>query len=482
MAEIFKNILSNPWAILLVVLFFGASIFVHELGHFLAARWRGLIVERFSIGFGPRLFGWRRNGVDYRISAIPLGGYVALPQLADMRGIEGDSSIPQDEMPSISYADKMIVAVAGAVFNIIFAFIIATIVWKLGVPEEQGAQTTRIGYVYETVRISKDQEAPGPAYTAGIKPGDQILAVDGSPVNVWMDVQQSIMTGVLRTEDGLPLSKLTVQRGEEVFDVAVNPALATDERMRVLGLEPEEPVLVGAVFPNSPADRAGILPGDRIVSIDNEPLLGTQGALEKIREAGTQTLSLTLLRDGKEVVASVTPEIPQSGGARPMIGIGFGREFVTVHIGPLEQIKNGFTMTFKVLGALLNPNSDVRIRNLSGPVGISYALYITAEQGFSMLLFIVAIINVNLAIVNLLPVPVLDGGHMAFATIQKLIGRPLPARFIAGAQGAFMILLFTMVIYITFFDIRRVGTNESARIDAERAASESTGPVFSEKE
>lgn len=165
-----------------------------------------------------------------------------------------------------------------------------------------------------------------------------------------------------------------------------------------------------------------------------------------------------------------------------MIGIGFGREFVTVHIGPLEQIKNGFTMTFKVLGALLNPNSDVRIRNLSGPVGISYALYITAEQGFSMLLFIVAIINVNLAIVNLLPVPVLDGGHMAFATIQKLIGRPLPARFIAGAQGAFMILLFTMVIYITFFDIRRVGTNESARIDAERAASESTGPVFSEKE
>src|SRR5690606_24983239 len=155
-------------------------------------------------------------------------------------------------------------------------------------------------------------------------------------------------------------------------------------------------------FPNSPADRAGILPGDRIVSIDNEPLLGTQGALEKIREAGTQTLSLTLLRDGKEVVASVTPEIPQSGGARPMIGIGFGREFVTVHIGPLEQIKNGFTMTFKVLGALLNPNSDVRIRNLSGPVGISYALYITAEQGFSMLLFIVAIINVNLAIVNLL--------------------------------------------------------------------------------
>jgi regulator of sigma E protease len=121
-------IVSNLWPVFLIVLFFGGSIFVHELGHFLAARKRGLVVQRFSIGFGPKIFSWTRNGVEYRLSWLPLGGYVALPQLADMAGIEGESDKPREQLPPLTYADKMIVSVMGAVFNVIFAFLLACLI------------------------------------------------------------------------------------------------------------------------------------------------------------------------------------------------------------------------------------------------------------------------------------------------------------------------------------------------------------------
>mgnify|MGYP003340689615 CR=1 FL=1 len=128
-----SDLLGSLRGILLIVVFFGGSIFVHELGHFLAARKRGLKVERFSIGFGPRLFGWTgKDGVDYRVSLIPLGGYVALPQLADMQGIEGENAEDAEALPKITFADKMIVSVMGAVFNVIFAFVLATILWFTG--------------------------------------------------------------------------------------------------------------------------------------------------------------------------------------------------------------------------------------------------------------------------------------------------------------------------------------------------------------
>ena len=140
----FFRILSDPLAILLVVLFFGASIFVHEYGHYLAARWRKLRIERFSIGFGPRIFGWKdKSGVDWRVSLFPLGGYVALPQLADMRGVEGTPSEEAGRLPPLSYADKMIVAGAGAFFNILFALLLGTVGARIGDRDVPSAMTGR---------------------------------------------------------------------------------------------------------------------------------------------------------------------------------------------------------------------------------------------------------------------------------------------------------------------------------------------------
>ncbi len=182
-SDFLHTLLANVWSILLVALFFGGSIFVHELGHFLAARWRGVKVERFSIGFGPAIVSWHgRDGVEYRLAWIPLGGYVLLPQLADLGPIEGESEVEVEKLPPVSYASKMIVFVAGALFNVLFAFGLASIIWVIGQPEPNDSATTRIGYVHRTLELPDGSSVPSPAAQAGLKAGDVIRAIDGHPV------------------------------------------------------------------------------------------------------------------------------------------------------------------------------------------------------------------------------------------------------------------------------------------------------------
>ncbi|HEX2099526.1 MAG TPA: site-2 protease family protein, partial [Candidatus Synoicihabitans sp.] len=158
-ADIFQALFSNLWAVFLIVLFFGGSIFVHELGHFLAARRRGVHVTRFSIGFGPKIFSWYgKDGVEYRLSWLPLGGYVALPQLADMRGIEGESDVPVERLAPISYSTKIIVFAAGAFFNVLFALALATILWLVGQPTTSDQATTQFGYVVPKLTLEDGAE------------------------------------------------------------------------------------------------------------------------------------------------------------------------------------------------------------------------------------------------------------------------------------------------------------------------------------
>ena len=186
---------SNIWSIFLVVVFFGGSIFVHELGHFLAARRRGVHVERFSIGFGPAIWSYRaKDGVEYRIAWFPLGGYVLLPQLADLGAIEGESTADVAKLPPISYSTKMIVFVAGAAFNVLFAFALACIITAIGVPESSMTATTRVGYVAKTLEGPDGTKTPSPALTAGFRAGDIVRAIDGKPVADWQDLMQTLIT------------------------------------------------------------------------------------------------------------------------------------------------------------------------------------------------------------------------------------------------------------------------------------------------
>lgn len=166
--DIFQILTSSAWSILMIAIFFGGSIFVHELGHFWVAKKRGVKVERFSIGFGPAIFKWvGKDGVEYRLSWLPLGGYVALPQLADMSGIEGAASPETAALPSPNYTTRMLVFGAGAAMNVLFAFALATIVWKVGVPTNADMQRAKIGYVVPEIELPDKSKVASPAATAG---------------------------------------------------------------------------------------------------------------------------------------------------------------------------------------------------------------------------------------------------------------------------------------------------------------------------
>lgn len=480
--SILRAILSNPLALVLAVLFFGASIFVHELGHFLAARWRGLKVERFSIGMGPRLFGWKdKQGVEWRVSLFPVGGYVLLPQLADMRGIEGESLYASEDLPELSYTDKIVVASAGAVFNVLFALAIATLLWITGVPTSAQNTSNQIGYVAESFENSAGETVAGPAYAADLQPGDRIVAVDGEPVNDFMDVRTEIVMGSGQTESGAPESTLTIERNGETFEVVLNPVIQGREAIRTIGIAPSSPLVVGEVFPDSPAERAGIQPGDRIIAANGEVLYRPMRLSEMVDAHPEAPLNLTILRDGTEHAVTLTPAlatVTTDGETAMMIGVRWMAVFENRHINPFTQVGEVLELTVSTIAALLNPAADVGLRSMSGPIGILNVLRLTAEQGILILLWLVMLINVNLAVLNVLPLPVLDGGHMAFATWQKLTGKPLPPRVITSLQSAMMLALLGMVLYISFFDVVRIGQQERQSIRIEKARSQAIEPVF----
>ena len=491
-SSIFQSLFSSLWSVFLIVLFFGGSIFVHELGHFLAARRRGVKVSRFSIGFGPAIWSKTgKDGVEYRVSWIPLGGYVALPQLADMAAIEGESE-SVEKLPPVSYSTRMIVFVAGAVFNVIFAFVLSCILWAAGTPVIEEEQSTRIAFVHPTVESADGKTSPGPAYAAGLQRGDVLLSVDGKTVKTFADIGQLVALGHGRTADGKRSVVIEYERSGVTKQVTLTPELVGAEEFRDIGIEPATKVMVGGVLAGTPAEAAGLQLNDVITKLNGEPVEYLSFISEYLKANGAKPVTFGYLRGsgpdapgiaGEAVITPVKSIDPETKAEVFRVGVQLRGAFTKkiIRTPPFEQVWDKVVWSWRNIQSLVSPSSDVGLSKLSSPIGIAYRVTQFAKVDIRLVLWFVILVNVNLAIFNLLPIPVLDGGHMFFATLAKIRGKEIPFNVIATIQGVFMVLLLAMVFYVGVFDVRRIARDKSdeaqARAAVEKAKATATPPA-----
>jgi regulator of sigma E protease len=426
----------------LVVFFFGLTIFIHELGHFLMARRRGLVVERFSIGFGPKMFGWVKDGIDYRVSWLPFGGYVALPQMSPMETLEGKTEKTPVELPAASPLSKILVALAGPVMNIILAFILATVVYWFGLP--QPVNPSIVGWVEPGSREEQ----------LGIQPGDRIVAVDNHPVKTWMGVDEAV--ALSRS----PEVKITIERGGTRTEYLLETEMNQMFGVKTINLYSRGRPYARSVFAGSPAEKAGILAGDRFLAVDNVPVSTQEQLRNLIGKRANLPTAVKVMRDGKILSLEVTPELNEAEKAGRM-GVLLGDEidYRLVRPGPTPMAQFGDTlgqMGKFLMGLIHHKETGISLKSASGPVGIVGGWWYQITRGGVLRgIWFAVFLNISLAVFNLLPIPVLDGGHIVFAAIEGISRRKLNARFVHVTTMAFAALLISFMLYVTFFDIQR---------------------------
>ena len=450
------EILINLTAIVVVVLLFNFMIFIHELGHFLAAKWRGLEVEKFYIWFGKPIWKKTIGGVEYGIGSIPAGGYVALPQMAPMEAIEGGDSELRKELPPIKPIDKIIVAFAGPLFSFLLAFVAACAVWVFGKPADT-VHSTVVGYIQEG----------SPAEKSGIQLGDKITAVDGEEVSRFLGgldgLSEKIMLSKNKSVD------ITLER-DGVEQTVTSTFLVDDtswwqrRAMRRIGVSYADPLVVDGVEKDSPAERAGLKKGDLIETLDGVKIYSVPQLSDLLKASIGKSVNVVVERGGEDVaiaIDSVVPNDKATGAPQPdgraMIGARFETAFdlSLVRPSPGQQVKEGLLLMLTTLQAITAKNSNVGIQHLSGPVGIGNAMFgfIRTDEALRRILWFMVVLNINLAIMNMLPLPVLDGGHIVLAIGEQIMGRPVQLRLLEIIQTGFVIILLSLFVYITSKDV-----------------------------
>ncbi len=441
--EHISTIVFIVFTVIAAFLLLGLTILVHEFGHFVTARLCGMVVDVFSIGFGPAIWQTKRKGITYKIAVIPFGGYVALPQMeppsAQRREHEAEqakSGERKEPLPPVATWKRIVVSLAGATGNVLLAFLLAWLAWTFygaAPAAEPPGEGVMIGMVEENSE----------AYEAGLRATDRILQVNGERVSSW--------TGFIQVAALSEEPEITVQRGDEPPRQMTLPTEKMEFDIQMIpGLHPGSLCLVRAVQPGSPAEAAGIERGDRIVALDGKPLGSPIHMITLISEREGQEVHLTLQRDQETFDVSVVPEMHPIY-ERPLIGIQFAEEGVPP---PLTQLRNDAAPVFRLLRALFRRGERREAtRGVGGPVTVVTMLWLQVSAGLMSALTFTRFLNINLAIINLLPIPILDGGHILFALYEMITRRRVHPRLLHGLLTLFAALLIGLMLLLTFRDV-----------------------------
>ena len=539
------DLLLKIGSIAFMVIFFGLCIFIHELGHFLAAKWRGLYIAAFSIGF--RKVWWKKiGGVEYRIGCIPVGGYVDLPQIdSSADEIKDEAGNP---LPKAKPFDRMIVAFAGPFFNMLFGLLLGIVIWIHGLPQDTPSLTS-----FRVESVQKDS----PEWRAGLRKGDEIIELNGERFDTTWN---GFINKILFTIGDVTL---TVRRNGEVVKVtykpAVNKKVSPEEEIAYPFFFPEIPVYL---YPErgSAAEKAGIQSGDRLIRLNGKPIFSIDELESQLLFSDGAPMTMELLRGKKQItLEKVVPEpmeiegskgrwllgfshnpiktlqdgLPmQLAGARvgdkivglagqPVTAIGqiqeilqrvggktsevkierggqtvtlqvtpkflhyttLGVRFASMtHPNPFLQLKRVMVLTWNSLRGigyslgntlhLTEQHTTIRPKHMSGPIGIGKYLFLSVYRGSLILgLNVVVVITFNLGLVNLLPIPILDGGHILLALLELLLRRPVSRKILEPISIVFITLLIGFMIFVSFYDVKKIVTPAMRNLQSQKAPS-----------
>lgn len=532
----FLEILGWIGSLIFVVVFIGLCIFVHELGHFLAAKWRGLHIDAFSLGF-RKIWSKKINGIEYRIGCLPFGGYVELPQVDTTEAIP--KAADGTELPPAKPLDRIITAVAGPLFNVIFGLFLACFVWIFGMPMPPDAAKLTEFNVLDVVEDS-------PEYRAGLRPGDTIVAFDNEPFEMsWAEFTQAIMLkpglaveldvrrpgvdGIIDVDytascapnqkkpaklefEGMPYPFFTVALPIEfhpdkdsaarragmgdtefIYSVDGKPHSSLDEFLANVIAAGENPVTIGVlrdgeivqlppfafkrsepafllgvimdgdriagIAPDSPAAAAGLQEDDRIISVNGRPTGDAVQLRAVLADAQGAPVTVKFIRGTTPAELVITPMRVTSPDLE-------GSITRTGYPNPFQQLKDTVSLSINSLRGMLlylgnkmaitETTSAVKPRNMSGIVGMATILFSASNSSFMTGLYFVVVVCFALAIFNILPLPVLDGGHTLFALLELIFRRPVPRIITKALTYLFIGLLVIFMIYVTFYDVKRI--------------------------
>jgi len=439
--------LQYPLALLVTL---GILVTFHELGHYVVARLSGVRVVRFSVGFGKPLWSRHdRHGTEWAVAAIPLGGYV---RMLDERepGVVESERLPGD----VSYNDlsvgwRVAIAAAGPFANFLLAAVVYWLLFVVG--------NTTIAPMLGAVPDHT------PAARAGLSAGQEIVSVDGEPVRSW---QQVTMALAARLGDSGAIEIGARRPGAGQVAIAQLPVndwhrgVDEPDLLASLGIEPGLPAVLGEIMPDSPAERAGLQRFDTVVAADGESLSSWSEWVDVVQAAPEQTLNVTVERGGRRLDLAVRPEARQAGGEESGY-VGVAPHLNEIRYGPLAAVPKGLAETWDktalTLGLLKKMvTGDVSMKNLSGPITIAKVAGDSARSGWHYFLGVLALLSISLGVLNLLPIPILDGGHILFCAAEAAIGRPVSDRIqILGTQIGLFLVAGLMVLAL-YNDVSRL--------------------------